>query len=136
MPYFEEDDKDEEHVDKHENIREISKLHHVNVWLKQGSIGIRKEDVLRRGDRTILEGIDLIELGWGENSGAAERTGGVEILLSLLDIPLQGTVVMDNVGVVAAVHAGCGRGLVDLFVADATAEVGMEDQLPHEWLGE
>ena len=45
---------------------------------------------------------------------------------------MEDTVVVDDVGVVTAVHGGCGRGLVDLFVADATAEVGLEDQLPHE----
>ena len=78
----------------------------------------------------------MIELGRGKDGGAAERTGAVEILLSLLDVPLEGTVVVDDVGVVAAVHGGGGGGLVDLVVADATAEVGLKDQLPHEWWGE
>ena len=74
LSHFKKYDKDEEHVDKHENIRKIRELDHVKVRLKEGSVGIGKEDLLGRGDRSILEGIDLIELGRGKDGGAAERT--------------------------------------------------------------
>lgn len=75
------------------------------------------------------ERVDGVERRDGHDLMAAERTLGREAPLSLCQVPLQGTTMVEDVGGMAAEH-GRGRGRVgDGFVADSTAQVGSEGEL-------
>ena len=81
------------------------------------------------------ERVDGVERRGGHDLMAAERTLGREAPLSLCQVPLEGTVMVEDMGGMAAEH-GRGRGRVgDGFIADATAKVRPEGELTIGSLG-
>lgn len=75
------------------------------------------------------ESVERIKLRDREHFRAAERAGRWEAALALVEVPLHGAVVVDDVDVVAARHRPR-EGRVDgALEADATAEIRAEDEL-------
>ena len=102
----------------------------VEVWarLVGGCVYGRVER--RTSVGVMCECVDGVERSGRHDLPAAERTLGREALLSLCKEPPEGTVVVEDVGVMAAEHGqGCDR-VGDGFEADATPQVGLEGELP------
>jgi len=77
----------------------------------------------------MCECVDGVERRDGHDLPAAERTLGREAPLSLCQEPLQGAVVVEDVGVMAAEHGESHGRVGDGFVADSTPQVGLEGEL-------
>jgi len=77
-----------------------------------------------RGER-----IERIKLRDREHLRAAERAGRWEAALALVEVPVDGAAVVDDVNVVAARHRPCEGRVDDALEADAAAEIRAEDEL-------